>query len=315
MEQVAMKHQAQTQEIADALKSLMEHVYQTQSQPVPQPQPEPMPQPQPQPQYMPKSKYRGPDLPKFAGHLQDDTTNQFRNLSQTGGVQSYVTSFTNLLAKCPEMHEYDRLAYFIQGLKHRILSHVAAQLHTSVEMAIKSAFTFEQATFKNMTPGFQKNFQPRPPNNPIPMDLGVLNKLSPAKCHSGDKDTFLAQAILLPASSYKLTPAQSIPTNTTRNTKGFGSTDHVLLTTSPDTHSSEPATAPLFTLTGLISGKTVKVLFDTGASCNFISHACAQLWQLPLLQTTHQRLVKAANNQTIQIKHFCTFSLTINLTP
>ncbi|RKP33318.1 hypothetical protein BJ085DRAFT_41315 [Dimargaris cristalligena] len=96
-------------------------------------------------------------------------------------------------------------------------------------MAIKSTFTFEQATFKNMTPGFQKNFQPRPPNNPIPMDLGVLNKLSPAE-------------------------------------------------------------SPLFTLTGLIAGKAVKVLFNTGASCNFISHACAQLCQLPLQQTTHQRL-------------------------
>ncbi|KAJ1973100.1 hypothetical protein H4R33_007012 [Dimargaris cristalligena] len=120
MEQVALKHQAQTQEIGDALKSLMEHVY----QPKLTPQPEPQPQPQPPSQYMPKSKYRGPDLPKFAGHLQDDTT---------------------------------------------------------MEMVIKSTFTFEQATFKNMTPGFQKNFQPRPPNNPIPMDLGVLNKLSPAE--------------------------------------------------------------------------------------------------------------------------------------
>ncbi|KAJ1971931.1 hypothetical protein H4R33_007136, partial [Dimargaris cristalligena] len=55
MEQVALRHQAQTQEIGDALKSLMEHVYQPQPTPQPQPQPEPMPQPQPQPQYMPKS--------------------------------------------------------------------------------------------------------------------------------------------------------------------------------------------------------------------------------------------------------------------
>src|SRR5581483_5053808 len=110
-------------------------------------------------------------------HYQQHLRRQLKSLVQTGTVQEYASQFRNLVSQIDDMHQLDRVAYFVEGLKPATRMEVSYKSPETLDDAIETASRYDTAMFGlgRPTGSFtSRGYQPQKRNQqsrPIPMEL------------------------------------------------------------------------------------------------------------------------------------------------